>query len=200
MIRLIGSSYIDINNNTGVSMSLGITPSPEMEKEELKVIDTFIKTYVKKLQEYESFNHSKAKEVTKLLKENLEPFERKDTKKLLNYGEPLTAQQKRDLEINTRLKVNNGFLNFINIEAIDKTDLFAFITEAEFYARARAWSEREINRAKKFKSTLRLTVDKESCPNSISEDGTYTTKNAPLLPLPTCGNKCMCMYFTEVSF
>ena len=84
-------------------MSLGITPSPEMEKEELKVIDTFIKTYVKKLQEYESFNHSKAKEVTKLLKENLEPFERKDTKKLLNYGEPLTAQQKRDLEINTRL-------------------------------------------------------------------------------------------------
>jgi hypothetical protein len=34
-------------------MSLGITPNPEMEKEELKVIDTFIKTYVKKLQECE---------------------------------------------------------------------------------------------------------------------------------------------------
>jgi hypothetical protein len=130
-----------------------------------------------------------------LLKDNLEPFERKDTKKLLNYGEPLTAQQKRDLEINTRLKVNNGFLSFINTEAIDKTDLFAFITEAEFYARARAWSEREINRAKKFKSTLRLTIDKESCPNSIRENGTYTTKSALLLLLSTCGNKCMYVFY-----
>ncbi|RZG71686.1 hypothetical protein [Acinetobacter sp. WCHAc060025] len=181
-------------------MSLEITPNLEMEKEELKVIDTFIKTYVNKLLDYQSFNHSKAKEITKLLKVNLELFERKDTKKVLNYGEPLTAQQKRDLGINTRLKVNNGFLNFINIESIDKTDLFGFITEAEFYARARAWSEREINRAKKLKSTLRLNIDKESCPNSINENGIYTVKNAPLLPLATCGNKCLCTYFTEVSF
>ncbi|MEG2250959.1 MAG: hypothetical protein RSD09_05200 [Bacilli bacterium] len=181
-------------------MSLEITPNLEMEKEELKVIDTFIKTYVNKLLDCQSFNHSKAKEITNLLKVNLELFDRKDTKKLLNYGEPLTAQQKRDLGINTRLKVNNGFLNFINIESIDKTDLFGFITEAEFYARARAWSEREINRAKKLKSTLRLNIDKESCPNSINENGIYTVKNAPLLPLPTCGNKCLCTYFTEVSF
>ena len=53
-----------------------------MEKEELKVIDTFIKTYVNKLLDCQSFNNSKAKEITNLLKVNLELFERKDTKKL----------------------------------------------------------------------------------------------------------------------
>jgi len=65
---LIDSSYIDINNRTEVTMSLEITPNLEMEKEELKVIDTFIKTYVNKLLDCQSFNNSKAKEITNLLK------------------------------------------------------------------------------------------------------------------------------------
>ena len=181
-------------------MSFEITPNAEMKAEEYKVIETFIKFYIDKVLHIQAFNSMRAEEVTKLLKSNLHPFERIDTKKLLNQGEPLTAQEKRELGINARLKVNHDFLKYINLNFVDKTDLFGFITEAEFYGRARAWSEREINRAKKLKASLKLNVDKDSCPQSVDAEGTYSVKQAPLLPLPTCGKKCVCIYLTEVSW
>lgn len=181
-------------------MGFEITPSAEMEAEERKVVDTFIKSYIDELLNNPSFNSLKAKDLINLLKSNVHPFERIDTKKILNQGISLTAQEKRDLGINTRLKVNKEFLNYINLESIDKTELFGFITEAEFYGRARAWSEREINRAKKLKASLKLNVNKDSCPQSIDAERTYSVKQAPLLPLPTCGKKCLCIYLTEVSW
>lgn len=118
-------------------MSFEINPNAEMKAEEYKVIETFIKFYIDKVLHIQAFNSMRAEEVTKLLKSNLHPFERIDTKKLLNQGEPLTAQEKRELGINARLKVNHDFLKYINLDFqikltyLDLLQKLSFMVEEE---------------------------------------------------------------------
>jgi len=112
------------------------------------------------------------------------------------------------LSVNTALSVHHNLTDspppktfFIDMNNINKNDPFEVLMDAEFYARARSWSIREINRAKSVGSKkVKLTVMEESCPKSVKVKKTYNIDDVPLLPLKTCGHRCLCMYTAVIEF
>lgn len=189
------------NERIPVQPSLDITPTPEMVREEEELLSKFLMYFIEKLTSSPEINKNKINEINYLINSNLSTFDRKEVKKLLNTGIPLTAIQKKELGFNSRLKICEDYLKFININEINKDDPFEFLVDAEFYARARSWSLRDIQRAKKIGSKkLELTVNEETCPQSARAKKNYSVNDAPLLPLKTCGNRCTCMYTAVVEW
>lgn len=181
--------------------NLGVTPNSIMINEEKELLNVFLISLIEKLSLSPEVNENKINEIKSLVKEDLEPFARKNIKKILNSGNPLSLNQKKELGFNSRLKICEDYLNFINLNNINKEDPFEFLTNAEFYAKARSWSNREIQRAKSIGSKqVKLTVCKESCSKSTKVKKIYNINEAPLLPLKTCGNRCLCMYTVVVEF
>jgi len=184
-----------------VTPTFGITPSLKMIDEEKELLNIFSISFIEKISSSNEINKQKISEIKQLIEAELEPFERKSIKKTLNTGNPLTATQKKDLGFNSRLKICENYLNFIDINHINKNDPFEVLTDAEFYARARSWSVREINRAKSIGSKkVKLTVMEENCPKSAKVKKTYNIDDVPLLPLKTCGNRCLCIYTAVVEW
>ncbi|MFW1754593.1 hypothetical protein [Acinetobacter wanghuae] len=181
-------------------MSVGIEPNLEMEAEENQFIKIFIQSFLNRLSINPAFNPNTLDDVKFLLVKSIQPFSRYDVIKILNDGEPLTLVEKKELGLNTRLKINRNYLKYINLGFIDKSRPFDFLKEIEFYSRARGWSEREISRAKRMKFSLKLYIDKDTCPESMPFIGNYSTSNAPLLPLISCGKKCLCFYQIDVKW
>ena len=189
------------NEEIPVKPSLDITPTPEMIREEEELLNQFLMHFIEKLSSSPEVNKDKINEINNLIKINLSAFERKEVKKLLNSGIPLTAIQKKELGLNSRLKICEDYLKFINLNGINKDDPFEFLVDAEFYARARSWSLREIQQAKKIGSKkIKLTINEETCPRSVKAQKVYSVNDAPSLPLKTCGNKCTCMYTAVVEW
>ena len=184
-----------------VAPTFGITPSLKMIDEEKELLNMFSISFIEKISSSNEINQQKISEIKQLIEAELEPFERKSIKKTLNTGNPLTATQKKELGFNSRLKICENYLNFIDMNNINKIDPFEVLMDAEFYARARSWSIREINRAKSVGSKkVKLTVMEESCPKSVKVKKTYNIDDVPLLPLKTCGNRCLCMYTAVIEF
>jgi len=182
-----------------VAPTFGITPSLKMIDEEKELLNMFSISFIEKISSSNEINQQKISEIKQLIEAELEPFERKSIKKTLNTGNPLTAIQKKELGFNSRLKICENYLNFIDMNNINKNDPFEVLTDAEFYARARSWSIREINRAKSVGSKkVKLTVMEENCPKSAKVEKIYNIDDVPLLPLKTCGNRCLCMYTAVV--
>lgn len=189
------------NEEIPVQPSLDITPTPEMIREEEELLNQFLMHFIEKLSSSPELNKDKINEINDLIKSNLRAFERKEVKKLLNTGIPLTAIQKKELGFNSRLKICEDYLKFININEINKDDPFEFLVDAEFYARARSWSLRDIQQAKNIGSKkIKLSVDEQTCPQSVKAKKFYIVNDAPLLPLKTCGNRCTCMYTAVVEW
>jgi hypothetical protein len=189
------------NEEIPVQPSLDITPTPEMIREEEELLNQFLMHFIEKLSSSPEVNKDKINEINDLIKSNLRAFERKEVKKLLNTGIPLTAIQKKELGFNSRLKICEDYLKFININETNKDDPFEFLVDAEFYARARSWSLRDIQQAKNIGSKkIKLSVDEETCPQSVKAKKVYIVNDAPLLPLKTCGNRCTCMYTAVVEW
>ena len=189
------------NEETPVQPSLDITPTPEMIREEEELLNQFLMHFIEKLSSSPELNKDKINEINDLIKSNLRAFERKEVKKLLNTGIPLTAIQKKELGFNSRLKICEDYLKFININETNKDDPFEFLVDAEFYARARSWSLRDIQQAKNIGSKkIKLSVDEQTCPQSVKAKKFYIVNDAPLLPLKTCGNRCTCMYTAVVEW
>lgn len=189
------------NEEIPVQPSLDITPTPEMIREEEELLNQFLMHFIEKLSSSPEVNKDKINEINDLIKSNLRAFERKEVKKLLNTGIPLTAIQKKELGFNSRLKICEDYLKFININETNKDDPFEFLVDAEFYARARSWSLRDIQQAKNIGSKkIKLSVDEEACPQSVKAQKVYLVNDAPLLPLKTCGNRCTCMYTAVVEW
>lgn len=189
------------NEEIPVQPSLDITPTPEMIREEEELLNQFLMHFIEKLSSSPELNKDKINEINDLIKSNLRAFERKEVKKLLNTGIPLTAIQKKELGFNSRLKICEDYLKFININETNKDDPFEFLVDAEFYARARSWSLRDIQQAKNIGSKkIKLSVDEETCPQSVKAKKFYIVNDAPLLPLKTCGNRCTCMYTAVVEW
>lgn len=189
------------NEEIPVQPSLDITPTPEMIREEEELLNQFLMNFIEKLSSSPEVNKDKINEINDLIKSNLRAFERKEVKKLLNTGIPLTAIQKKELGFNSRLKICEDYLKFININETNKDDPFEFLVDAEFYARARSWSLRDIQQAKNIGSKkIKLSVDEETCPQSVKAKKVYIVNDAPLLPLKTCGNRCTCMYTAVVEW
>lgn len=189
------------NEEIPVQPSLDITPTPEMIREEEELLNQFLMHFIEKLSSSPELNKDKINEINDLIKSNLRAFERKEVKKLLNTGIPLTAIQKKELGFNSRLKICEDYLKFININETNKDDPFEFLVDAEFYARARSWSLRDIQQAKNIGSKkIKLSVDEETCPQSVKAKKVYIVNDAPLLPLKTCGNRCTCMYTAVVEW
>lgn len=178
-----------------------ITPNVEQIKEEKEFINSFIEIFISRLNQSNEFEKKQSKNLENLLKRSLEPFQRKEIKKLLNTGQPLTVHQKKEFGFNTRLKICTDYLNFIDISNIDKNNPFNFLVYAEFYARSRSYCFRDIKRCQHLSvKKVKLIVLNESCPNSVQFQGVYDINKAPILPLLTCGNKCLCMYVAEAFF
>lgn len=191
----------DTNESEVISPSLGITPSPQMIAEEEELLNFFLISVIEKLSLSEEINQQKIDDIKYLIEAKLEPFERKNIKEVLNTGNPLTAAQKKELGFNSRLKICENYLNFIDLNKINKNAPFDVLTNAEFYARVRSWSSRDIKRAKNLGcKKIKLTVVEENCPKSAKVKKTYNIDDAPLLPLKTCGNRCLCMYAAIVEF
>jgi len=189
------------NEEIPVQPSLDITPTPEMIREEEELLNQFLMHFIEKLSSSPEVNKDKINEINDLIKSNLRAFERKEVKKLLNTGIPLTAIQKKELGFNSRLKICEDYLKFININETNKDDPFEFLVDAEFYARARSWSLRDIQQAKNIGSKkIKLSVDEQTCPQSVKAKKFYIVNDAPLLPLKTCGNRCTCMYTAVVEW
>ena len=189
------------NEEIPVQPSLDITPTPEMIREEEELLNQFLMHFIEKLSSSPELNKDKINEINDLIKSNLRAFERKEVKKLLNTGIPLTAIQKKELGFNSRLKICSDYLKLININEINKDDPFEFLVDAEFYARARSWSLRDIQQAKNIGSKkIKLSVDEQTCPQSVKAKKFYIVNDAPLLPLKTCGNRCTCMYTAVVEW
>ena len=189
------------NEEIPVQPSLDITPTPEMIREEEELLNQFLMHFIEKLSSSPEVNKDKINEINDLIKSNLRAFERKEVKKLLNTGIPLTAIQKKELGFNSRLKICSDYLKFININETNKDDPFEFLVDAEFYARARSWSLRDIQQAKNIGSKkIKLSVNEETCPQSVKAKKVYIVNDAPLLPLKTCGNRCTCMYTAVVEW
>ncbi|HEF0010804.1 hypothetical protein EVX74_018055 (plasmid) [Acinetobacter lwoffii] len=189
------------NEEIPVQPSLDITPTPEMIREEEELLNQFLMHFIEKLSSSPELNKDKINEINDLIKSNLRAFERKEVKKLLNTGIPLTAIQKKELGFNSRLKICEDYLKFININETNKDDPFEFLVDAEFYARARSWSLRDIQQAKNIGSKkIKLSVDEQTCPQSVKAKKFYIVNDAPLLPLKTCGNRCTCMYTAVVEW
>lgn len=189
------------NEEIPVQPSLDITPTPEMIREEEELLNQFLMHFIEKLSSSPELNKDKINEINDLIKSNLRAFERKEVKKLLNTGIPLTAIQKKELGFNSRLKICEYYLKFININETNKDDPFEFLVDAEFYARARSWSLRDIQQAKNIGSKkIKLSVDEQTCPQSVKAKKFYIVNDAPLLPLKTCGNRCTCMYTAVVEW
>ena len=189
------------NEEIPVQPSLDITPTPEMIREEEELLNQFLMHFIVKLSSSPELNKDKINEINDLIKSNLRAFERKEVKKLLNTGIPLTAIQKKELGFNSRLKICEDYLKFININETNKDDPFEFLVDAEFYARARSWSLRDIQQAKNIGSKkIKLSVDEQTCPQSVKAKKFYIVNDAPLLPLKTCGNRCTCMYTAVVEW
>lgn len=189
------------NEEIPVQPSLEITPTPEMIREEEELLNQFLMHFIEKLSSSPELNKDKINEINDLIKSNLRAFERKEVKKLLNTGIPLTAIQKKELGFNSRLKICEDYLKFININETNKDDPFEFLVDAEFYARARSWSLRDIQQAKNIGSKkIKLSVDEQTCPQSVKAKKFYIVNDAPLLPLKTCGNRCTCMYTAVVEW
>ena len=189
------------NEEIPVQPSLDITPTPEMIREEEELLNQFLMHFIEKLSSSPEVNKDKINEINDLIKSNLRAFERKEVKKLLNTGIPLTAIQKKELGFNSRLKICEDYLKFININETNKDDPFEFLVDAEFYARARSWSLRDIQQAKNIGSKkIKLSVDEQTCPQSVKAKKVYIVNDAPLLPLKTCGNRCTCMYTAVVEW
>lgn len=189
------------NEEIPVQPSLDITPTPEMIREEEELLNQFLMHFIEKLSSSPELNKDKINEINDLIKSNLRAFERKEVKKLLNTGIPLTAIQKKELGFNSRLKICEDYLKFININETNKDDPFEFLVDAEFYARARSWSLRDIQQAKNIGSKkIKLSVDEQTCPQSVKAKKFYIVNDAPLLPLKTCGNRCKCMYTAVVEY
>lgn len=189
------------NEEIPVQPSLDITPTPEMIREEEELLNQFLMHFIDKSSSSPEVNKDKINEINDLIKSNLRAFERKEVKKLLNTGIPLTAIQKKELGFNSRLKICEDYLKFININETNKDDPFEFLVDAEFYARARSWSLRDIQQAKNIGSKkIKLSVDEETCPQSVKAKKVYIVNDAPLLPLKTCGNRCTCMYTAVVEW
>ena len=147
------------NEEIPVQPSLDITPTPEMIREEEELLNQFLMHFIEKLSSSPELNKDKINEINDLIKSNLRAFERKEVKKLLNTGIPLTAIQKKELGFNSRLKICEDYLKFININETNKDDPFEFLVDAEFYARARSWSLRDIQQAKNISSKkIKLSV------------------------------------------
>ena len=189
------------NEEIPVQPSLDITPTPEMIREEEELLNQFLMHFIEKLSSSPELNKDKINEINDLIKSNLRAFERKEVKKLLNTGIPLTAIQKKELGFNSRLKICEDYLKFININETNKDDPFEFLVDAEFYARARSWSLRDIQQAKNIGSKkIKLSVDEQTCPQSVKAKKFYIVNDAPLLPLKSCGNRCTCMYTAVVEW
>ena len=189
------------NEEIPVQPSLDITPTPEMIREEEELLNQFLMHFIEKLSSSPELNKDKINEINDLIKSNLRAFERKEVKKLLNTGIPLTAIQKKELGFNSRLKICEDYLKFFNINETNKDDPFEFLVDAEFYARARSWSLRDIQQAKNIGSKkIKLSVDEQTCPQSVKAKKFYIVNDAPLLPLKTCGNRCTCMYTAVVEW
>lgn len=189
------------NEEIPVQPSLDITPTPEMIREEEELLNQFLMHFIEKLSSSPEVNKDKINEINDLIKSNLRAFERKEVKKFLNTGIPLTAIQKKELGFNSRLKICSDYLKLININEINKDDPFEFLVDAEFYARARSWSLRDIQQAKNIGSKkIKLSVNEETCPQSVKAKKVYIVNDAPLLPLKTCGNRCTCMYIAVVEW
>ena len=189
------------NEEIPVQPSLDITPTPEMIREEEELLNQFLMHFIEKLSSSPELNKDKINEINDLIKSNLRAFERKEVKKLLNTGIPLTAIQKKELGFNSRLKICEDYLKFININETNKDDPFEFLVDAEFYARARSWSLRDIQQAKNIGSKkIKLSVDEQTCPQSVKAKKFYIVNDAPLLPLKTCGNRCTCTYTAVVEW
>lgn len=189
------------NEEIPVQPSLDITPTPEMIREEEELLNQFLMHFIEKLSSSPELNKDKINKINDLIKSNLRAFERKEVKKLLNTGIPLTAIQKKELGFNSRLKICEDYLKFININETNKDDPFEFLVDAEFYARARSWSLRDIQQAKNIGSKkIKLSVDEQTCPQSVKAKKFYIVNDAPLLPLKTCGNRCTCMYTAVVEW
>lgn len=191
----------EINKPIKNQPDFGITPTSEMITEEEELLSRFLIYFIEKLTSSPEINKDKLNEIKILIKENLNSFDRKEVKKLLNTGIPLTAIQKKELGFNSRLKICEDYLKFININEVNKDDPFEFLVGAEFYARARSWSLREIQKAKNLGcKKLELYVDEERCPQSFEVKKIYSVNDAPLLPLKTCGNRCVCSYQAVVEW
>ncbi|WP_180005472.1 MULTISPECIES: hypothetical protein [unclassified Acinetobacter] len=189
------------NEKIPVQPSLDITPTPLMIREEEELRNQFLMHFVEKLSSYPELNKYKINEINSLIEKNLRVFERIEIKKILNTGTPLTAIQKKEFGFNTRLKICEDYLKFININEVNKDDPFEFLVDTEFYARARSWSSRDIQQAKNIGSKkIKLSVDEEACPQSVKAQKVYLVNDAPLLPLKTCGNRCKCMYTAVVEY
>lgn len=182
-------------------MNIGIEPNQEMIDAEFRVLKVFIASYIEKVKEMNLFDLSRLGDLEKLLEDNLQPFSRIETLTLLNRGKILSAKEKKDLNLNTRFKIRSELLGYLILDNVNKAKPFESIEELDSYARARAWSDRDINKAKKLKSTfINLTVIEEFCPQSKKMEGRYHIDDAKLLPLATCGKKCLCMYLIEISW
>lgn len=87
------------NEEIPVQPSLDITPTPEMIREEEELLNQFLMHFIEKLSSSPELNKDKINEINDLIKSNLRAFERKEVKKLLNTGIPLTAIQKKRIGI-----------------------------------------------------------------------------------------------------
>ena len=78
------------NEEIPVQPSLDITPTPEMIREEEELLNQFLMHFIEKLSSSPELNKDKINEINDLIKSNLRAFERKEVKKLLNTGIPLS--------------------------------------------------------------------------------------------------------------
>lgn len=124
-------------------------------------------------------------------------------KEVFDDGEYLTAEQKRKIGLNTRMKFSKYFVSTLSDEGIASADPKQLFKNLYLQASNIIWRESELEDMKDsgIKFVTIMTLDgANGCKCSKKIDGKrFPIDSAPVFPLPNCDSPhCLCSYNAEI--
>ena len=145
-----------------------LTPNEDMIKDEKERLEFFVECFIEKLSKLPEINKEQLNYIQEVSEKNLHCFERIDLKSLFNIGEELPLAEKKKLGLNSRMKICEGYLKLINIDAVNKKNPFEVLIESQIFASNKSHSYNNILKARQLKCThMELKVFEDTCPKSM---------------------------------
>lgn len=135
-------------------------------------------------------------EMIATLRADSTPFGRLNTKTLFN-GEALSAQEKRALGLNVRMKYARKFISCINPRALAAIEPKGALESMHQKAACGEWSTRELRKLRDSGvcNRVHIRVGSDACKAIRRTAKRHALLAAPELPLPSCGaHFCTCYY------
>lgn len=177
----------------------GLKMTNQEISEEARVIEEELRLAKQLIKESGLIKEEKLDQLLMVLAGSRSPFERLAVKQLTE-GEPyLTAEEKKNLGLNSRMKYSKQFIDYFQTDVLPNIEPKSAIENIRLDAWHRAHRQGELDKLKRlgFVSHVKIMScdDGGDCKQVIKFKGKYPLDNAPELPLKECNATfCRCYY------